>query len=273
MASPGFSRPSGRKIGVFELRPIQEISQRRAEIGFERHRAAGDFDRLLIERVIQIEHEVGSRRIGRARRGRGHRRRPEYAGGAAVAIQIRVERRHAQKRREREAKVGRVELLGRLLRSMRFSHRDERHAQAVRVIVIPQALHLVVADELKPVEVVVVPTLAVQHDVVRAEVIGRLDRARRARPNFAVLANKPQHAFERFVVEVRSAAELRIVVVDRQFSLIVEQVAVSVSQGRGVDTRAPARSASSPGKTSDCLAVTYASSAIAYSFSRCGSRC
>ena len=43
---------------VLELRLVEEVRQRRAEIGFERHAAIGDFDRLPIERVVELEHEV-----------------------------------------------------------------------------------------------------------------------------------------------------------------------------------------------------------------------
>ena len=63
LASPGCSKPDRRHVAVLELRLIEEIRQRRAEIGFERHAAIRDFDRLPVERVVQLEHEVGCGRI------------------------------------------------------------------------------------------------------------------------------------------------------------------------------------------------------------------
>ena len=83
-------------------------------------------------------------------------------------------------------------------------------------------------------------------DVERAGVVGGGDGSRHAGPQLAFLPHEPEHAFERLVVEIRRAAELRVVRVDRErlasaghIVLVIEQVAIGVNQRRAVELQRP----------------------------------
>ena len=84
-------------------------------------------------------------------------------GLAAVTCRPRIAGRpfDAQKRREREANVLRIKVLGRVVARMAAADGDQRHAQAVGVIVVLQALDLVVADEFQAIDVFGMPAGAV----------------------------------------------------------------------------------------------------------------
>ena len=116
---------------------------------------------LPIERVVQLEHEVGRcGSVGRAASAACDRAAVETVRGTgALLARGRVDtRRNAV---IGKANVRRIEVLGRVLAVVAPAHRDQRHAQAVGVVVVLQALDLVVADELEAVDVVVVPAGAV----------------------------------------------------------------------------------------------------------------
>src|SRR4029078_756507 len=102
----------------------------------------------------------------------------------------------AKKSCDWKANVFRIEVFGRFVTRMPATDGDEWHGQAIGVVVVLQALDLVIADEFQAIDVFGMPARAVHADLKGASVVGRGDGSRNARPQLALLADQPDHAFQ-----------------------------------------------------------------------------
>ena len=207
-------QPEGGSVEV-HLGPREEIGQRRAQIALQRHRPAGHQRRVGRQRVVQFEAALVS-------------------GGNLARLRI-DSRYGAKKGGDGETQAGGVVFRPDRLVGMTVTHRDQRHAKAVRLVEIFQPRDLVIGDELESFEVVRLPAAALQHaiDVPRAG--GRVDRLRCVGHEFLGGADDPQRRLQRTVVQIARAAILRVVLVAGVGEAGVEQIVVGVQDRRAVE--------------------------------------
>ena len=193
-----------------QQRIVEEISERRRHVAFQRREALPDLQRGVLQRIVQMQHAPLSGRTALGGRLRGEF---EECG-------------------DRKGNPDRVILLPRLARRRRFADGDQGDAEPVGVVMVLQALRAVVADELEAAQVVRIPPPVDLH----AELDGdaeQVDRVHRAGTQFVGVVYDSQQAGQRLIVNVAIPPELGVITVQFALQAGIEQVAVRGDQGGG----------------------------------------
>ncbi len=112
---------------------------------------------------------------------------------------------------------------------------DQRHAEAVRLILVLEPFEFVVRSEFEVIEILRPPDAAAKHASDFARTRRRVDGHGRSGPQFAVAASQPQRRFQGAVIKIARAAELGIVAVPRGREAVVEEIGIGMQHGRPVE--------------------------------------